>query len=89
MNQVGITGLLCSTFSYPPATLPWLNPLKLKALVSGSLKKKLPELELAIAGIIAPKQAMKTKIIKQHYEDLQLRRAELESIILSLARILP
>lgn len=59
--------------------------LKLEALVHGSLKKKLPELELAIDGIITPEQAEKIKIIKQHYEDLQSRKAELESIILSLA----
>ncbi len=57
----------------------------LEPLVHGSLKGKLPELELAIDGFITPEQAGKIKVIKQHYEDLESRKAELESIILSLA----
>lgn len=57
----------------------------LEPLVHGSLKGKLPELELTIDGFITPEQAGKIKVIKQHYEDLESRKAELESMILSLA----
>lgn len=65
------------------------NPLDtsfdLKPLIHGSMKHKLPELELAIDGYITPEQAEKLKVIKQHYEDLGARKADLEKIILSLA----
>lgn len=57
----------------------------LEPLIHGTMKGKLPELELAIDGLITPEQAGKIKVIKQHYEDLKSRKAELESIILSLA----
>jgi transposase len=49
------------------------------------LKKKLPELELAIEGYITPEQAVKLKVIKQHHEDLGSRKADLEKIILFIA----
>ncbi|WP_374018881.1 IS110 family transposase [Paenibacillus thiaminolyticus] len=63
------------------------NPtsLDIEPLIHGSLKEKLPELELAIDGFITAEQAGKIKVIKQHYEDLESRKAQLESIILSLA----
>lgn len=57
----------------------------LEPLIHGSLKGKLPELELAMDGLLTPEQAGKIKVIKQHYEDLEARKAELEAIILSLA----
>lgn len=57
----------------------------IEPLIHGSMIKKLPELELAIDGLIAPEQADKLKVIKQHYEDLESRKADLEQIILSLA----
>ena len=57
----------------------------LESLIHGSMKHKLPELELAIDGYITPEQAEKLKVIKQHYEDLGSRKADLEKIILSLA----
>lgn len=57
----------------------------LEPLIHGSLKEKLPELTLAVDGFITPEQAGKIKVIRQHYEDLESRRAELEAIILSLA----
>jgi transposase len=57
----------------------------LEPLVHGSMKHKLPELELAIDGYITPQQAEKLKVIKQHYEDLGSRKEDLEKIILSLA----
>ena len=65
------------------------NPLDtsfdIEPLVHGSLKKKLPELELAIDGYITTEQAGKLKIIKKHFEDLESRKAELEELILALA----
>lgn len=65
------------------------NPLDtsfdIKPLIHGSMKKKIPELELAVDGYISPEQAGKLKIIKRHYEDLESRKAELEKLILALA----
>ena len=57
----------------------------IEPLIHGSLKKKLPELELAIDGYITTEQAGKLKIIKKHFEDLESRKAELEELILALA----
>ena len=62
-----------------------LEPIDIPSLIHGSMKAKIPELELAIDGIITEEQAQKIKIIKQHYESLQLCKANLESVILSLA----
>ena len=56
----------------------------MEPLIHGSLKKKLPELKLAIDGCITPEQAGKLKIIKKHFEDLESRKAELEELILAL-----
>lgn len=50
------------------------------------MKKKLPELELAIDGYIPPEQAGKLKVIKRHYEDLETRKSDLEELILQLAK---
>ncbi len=65
------------------------NPLDtsfdIEPLIHGSMKDKIPELELAIDGFITPEQAEKLKVIKQHYEDIGSRRSDLERIILSLA----
>ena len=57
----------------------------IESLIHGSMKKKLPELELAIDGFITPEQAGKLKVIKKHFEDLESRKAELEKLILALA----
>lgn len=66
------------------------NPLNtsfdIEPLIHGSMKKKIPELELAVDGYITPEQAAKLKIIKKHFEDLKARKAELESIIIGLAK---
>src|SRR5699024_4655585 len=51
----------------------------------GKMRNKIPELKLAIDGLITPEQAGKLVIIKQHYEDLKARKSELEKLILSLA----
>lgn len=65
------------------------NPLDtsfdLEPLIHGSIKNKIPELELAIDGFITPQQAGKLKIIKRHLEDLESRKAELGKLILALA----
>jgi transposase len=65
------------------------NPLDtsfdIAPLIHGSMKEKIPELELAIDGYITPEQAGKLKIIKKHFEDLESRKAELEELILALA----
>lgn len=65
------------------------NPLDtsfdIEPLIHGSMKSKLPELELAVDGYITKEQAEKLKVIKQHYEDLGSRKDDLEKIILSLA----
>ena len=64
------------------------NPLDhsfdIQSLIHGSMKGKLPELELAIEGLITPEQAGKLRVIKQHYDDLQNRKSDLEDIILCL-----
>lgn len=57
----------------------------IEPLIHGSMKNKIPELELAIDGFITPEQAGKIKVIRQHYEDLQDRKNDLEALILSLA----
>lgn len=65
------------------------NPLDtsfdIQPLIHGSMKDKIPELELAIDGYITPQQAGKLKIIKKHFEDLESRKTELEELILALA----
>ena len=65
------------------------NPLNtsfnIEPLIHGSMKRKLSELKLAVDGYIIPQQAGKLKVIKQHYEDLKTRKAELEQLILALA----
>ena len=57
----------------------------IEPLIHGSMKKKLPELELAIDGFVTPQQAGKLKVIKKHFEDLDSWKAELEELILALA----
>ncbi|MEQ6375613.1 hypothetical protein RZN25_02035 [Bacillaceae bacterium S4-13-56] len=49
------------------------------------MKDKIPELKLAIDGFITPEQAGKLAVIKEHYDNLQKRKADLEKLILSLA----
>jgi transposase len=66
------------------------NPLNksfdIESLIHSSMKKKIPELELAIDGYITSEQAGKLKIIKSHCENLKNRKAELESILIRLAK---
>lgn len=58
----------------------------IEPLIHASMKKKLPQLELAIDGFINPTQAGKIKVIKNHYEDLQACKNDIEQIILELAK---
>ena len=64
------------------------NPLDtsfdIEPLIHGSMKDKIPQLELAVDGYITPQQAGKLKIIKKHCEDLESRKTELEKLILAL-----
>lgn len=66
------------------------NPLDtsfdIEPLIHGSMKAKLPELELAVDGYITPEQAAKIKVIKHHFEDLNSRKSELEKIIVELSK---
>lgn len=57
----------------------------IEPLIHGSMRHKIPELELAVDGFITPEQANKLSVIKQHYENLKSRKTDLEAIILSLA----
>ena len=59
--------------------------LDIPSLIHGSMKKKIPELELAIDGFITPEQTAKLRIIKQHYDDLKDRKSDLEDLILCLS----
>ncbi|ASK60813.1 IS110 family transposase [Virgibacillus phasianinus] len=64
---------------------PTETDFDIEPLVYGALRNKIPELKLAMDGFITPEQAGKITVIKQHYEDLQERKADLEKLILSLA----
>lgn len=55
-------------------------------MIHSSLIKKIPELELAIGGVITETQAEKIKIIKEHYDALDLCKLNLESVILNLSK---
>jgi transposase len=65
------------------------NPLDtsfdVEPFIHGSLKQKIPDLQLAIDGFITPEQAGKLKVIQHHYEELEFCKADLETIIASLA----
>jgi len=43
----------------------------IEPLIHGSMRDKIPQLELAIDGYIAPEQAGKLKVIKKHFVDLE------------------
>lgn len=65
--------------------IPLDTSFDIQPLIHGSMKEKLPELELDIDGYITPEQAGKLKVIKGHFKDLETRKAELEELILTLA----
>jgi transposase len=64
---------------------PTNTEFDIEPLIYGSMKHKVEELKLAIDGVITPEQAGKIGVIKQHYEDLQARKVDLEKLILPLA----
>ncbi|MGL9970513.1 hypothetical protein IGI80_001418 [Enterococcus sp. DIV1420a] len=62
------------------------DEIDLPALIHGSLKSKLSDLELAIDGKIIPEQAIKIRIIKSHYDALSLCKSDLEKLIIEVAK---
>lgn len=64
---------------------PTETNFEIEPLIHGSMKEKVPDLKLAIDGFITPEQAGKLSVVKQHYENLQTRKKDLEELILSLA----
>ncbi|QDI89762.1 IS110 family transposase [Salicibibacter halophilus] len=58
---------------------------EIEPLIHGSMDHKIPELKLAIDGFITPEQSGKLAVIKRHYENLNVRKSDLEKLILSLA----
>lgn len=92
VSNIQLASVVSDTFGKSSMTIidkllddPSDTSFDLEPLIHGSMKKKLPELALAIDGFITPEQAGKIKVIRQHYEDLESRKAELEALILSLA----
>ena len=61
------------------------GPIELESLIHGSLKKKLPELSLAVDGIFSPEQAGKIRVIMNHLDNLKTRKDELELLIYQIA----
>lgn len=61
------------------------QPLDIPSLIHGTMKKKIPELEMAVDGFITHEQATKLRIIRQHFEDLNNRKSDLEDLILCLS----
>lgn len=61
------------------------QPLDIPSLIHGTMKKKIPELEMAVDGFITHEQAAKLRIIRQHFEDLNNRKSDLEDLILCLS----
>jgi transposase len=53
-------------------------------LIHGSMRAKASDLQLAIDGMITPEQALKLTIIRQHYDNLELCKLNLEQVILAL-----
>jgi len=61
------------------------GPVELESLIHSSLKKKLPELSLAVDGIFSPEQAGKIRVIMNHLDNLKTRKDELELLIYQIA----
>jgi len=55
-------------------------------LLHGKMKSKSEDIKCAIDGLITKEQADKLKIIEQHYDSLQMCKANLEKVILDLAK---
>lgn len=92
VSNIQLGNVVSDTFGKSAQAIPdklLKNPadtsFDLEPLVYKRLKKKLPELRDAIDGFITPGQAGKLRIIKDHYENLESRKTELEELILALA----
>lgn len=93
VSNIHLGNVVSDTFGKSPQRIlnkilenPHNTSFDIEPLVHSSMKKKIPELELAIDGYITPEQADKLKIIKRRFEDLKSRKAELESILIGLAK---
>lgn len=80
VSNIQLGSVVSSTFGKSSMSIinkllddPTDTSFDLEPLIHGSIKGKLPELVLAIDGLITPEQAGKIKVIKQHYEDLESR----------------
>lgn len=62
-----------------------IEEIDLPALIHGRLKNKLSDLELAIDGKITPEQAVKIRLIKQHYEVVMTCKKTLQREIMTIA----
>lgn len=47
---------------------------------------KLDDIALAIDGVITPEQSSKLQIIKKHFDNLNICKADLENLIYELAK---
>jgi len=54
-------------------------------LVDGRCKTPVAEIQAAVDGSICPEQADKLKVIRSHMDNLELCKAELESVVLGIA----
>jgi Transposase and inactivated derivatives len=92
VSNIQLGNVVSDTFGKSSMTIidqllnnPLDQPLDIPSLIHGSMKKKIPELEMAVDGFITPEQAGKLRIIKHHYEDLNDRKSDLEDLILCLS----
>ena len=74
------TAIINRILENPPGTAFDVAPL-----IHGSMLPKVPELQLAIDGLITPEQAFKLGVIRQHYDSINECREKLEAFIRSLA----
>ena len=64
---------------------PDTQDIPIETLIHGSMKDKVPDLRLAIDGVITPEQAAKLTIIKEHFDAITLCKNHLEDVIKELA----
>ena len=57
--------------------------IDIEPLIHVSMKGKLHDLELPTGGLITLEQVEKINVSKEHYADIEFRKADLEAIILS------
>jgi len=64
---------------------PFVTNFDVAPLIHGSMRSKIPELQLAIDGLITPEQAFKLGVIRQHYDSINECKNKLEAFIRTLA----